>query len=378
MKPSRSISLAAVLAATLPLTSCMNTSVETRAYPKTAWTHPALRTVPGDALELRLEGRIDTRMPGGPILIWQGSRVSVDFTGEHLVVLMDKGTGQSHYELEVDGVRDLVSVRGHGVRHEWKAPLAPGRHRLVLTKRTEANMGHARFAGLELSGKAVLSQPPAKPRTGSLLFIGDSITVGACNEDGAVDQWEDYSTHNNLRSYGALTAAALGADYRCIAVSGMGVCEGYVPVKAGEAWNRLYPTPTAPLAEPEPGWTPDVIFVNLGENDSSFTRTNKMPFPAGFADGYVALVTAIRQANPEARIVLLRGGMGGGANDPALRKAWEEAVVRIGKVDTNVSHFVFKHWSEQHPRVADDEAMAAELGTWLRAQPWFRRVTDRR
>jgi hypothetical protein len=56
-----------------------------------------------------------------------------------------------------------------------------------------------------------------------------------------VDQWEDRSTHNHTQSYGWLTSRALGADHRAMAVSGMGICEGYVDVKAGEVWDKVYP-----------------------------------------------------------------------------------------------------------------------------------------
>src|SRR6185312_11715 len=114
-----------------------------------------------------------------------------------------------------------------------------------------------------------------------LEFFGDSIMVGACNEDGPADQWEDRSTHNNALSYTTLTAAAFKADYRCIAVSGMGIATGYVDVKAGEVWNRLYPVADSQLADLK-SWQPDVAFINFGENDDSFSRSQHESFPAGY------------------------------------------------------------------------------------------------
>ena len=131
-------------------------------------------------------------------------------------------------------------------------------------------------------------------------FIGDSITVGACNEDGAADQWEDRRTHNCALSYATLTAEAFDADYRNTAVSGMGVAIGWVPMKAGEIWNRLYPDTNSPPADLH-AWIPNVVFVNLGENDDSYPRAHGQPFPANFTDGYVALIRAIRAAYPDAR-----------------------------------------------------------------------------
>jgi hypothetical protein len=195
--------------------------------------------------------------------------------------------------------------------------------------------------------------------------------VGACNEDGANDQWEDRSTHNNALSYTALTAAAFAADYRCMAVSGMGIASGWTDVKAAQVWDRLYPVVGAPRADLK-AWQPDVAFLNLGENDDSFTRRHDQPFPAGYTPGYVALVRAFRAAYPQTEIVLLRGGMFGGAQSVPLREAWEAAVKELETGDSGVSHFVFTHWSTNHPRVSDDHALADELVAWLKAQPFMR------
>lgn len=376
--PLRSILCAALLGLPLFLVSCMHSTASTHQASTQAAQKALLRTIEGNAPEVLLEGRIDTRQRGGPILIWQGSSATLNFTGSSLVLHFDQGVDQSHFLVEVDGTRRLVSLKNQATLTAiWPLPLAATAHTVRITKQSEAAAGHARLRAFEVAQNSFISKPKGLRLNPKLLFIGDSITVGACNEDGAEDQWDDRSTHNNTRSYGALTARGLNADYRCIAVSGMGVCEGYVPLVAGEAWNRLYPVKDAPLAPAEAGWEADVIFVNLGENDSSFTQTNQRPFPADFTKNYVQLIADIRAANPEARIVLLRGGMGGGATNPSLRKAWDEAVVRIAKVDTSVSHFVFQHWSALHPRVADDEAMAEELHFWLLAQPWFQRLQAR-
>jgi lysophospholipase L1-like esterase len=119
-------------------------------------------------------------------------------------------------------------------------------------------------------------------------------------------------------------------------------------------------------------YTPDVIFINLGENDDSFTQAKNLPFPsAEYTDGYVTLVNSIRRTYPSAHIVILRGGMFGGAKSERLRGPWQLAIERLEQADPHVSHFVFQHWSSLHPRVADHRAMADELIAWLRAQPFM-------
>lgn len=318
------------------------------------------------------EGRFDTADPHAPVLIWEASRILLAFTGDSLRLHFGAASDQVYLDATIDGRTSRVDlVRGKPARGADFSGLGAGRHELVLFKRSEASAGHVAFLGAELAagGTAVpVARPAARLR---VEFIGDSITAGACNEDPGDDQWADRSTHNAAKSYATLTAAALGAEVRVTAVSGMGVCTGYTEVRAREAWNGIYPSASSPRANLAL-WHPDIAFINLGENDTSFTLGHGKPFPSDFADRYVDLVQAVRAAHPNAHIVLLRGGMGGGATNPVLRAAWEAAVSRAEAADPAVHHFVFEHWSTLHPRVADDEAMAGELSRWLRAQPFAR------
>lgn len=327
--------------------------------------------VPPSDPAFRYEGRFDARDPARPVFIWAGDRITVDFEGERLALQFGRAEGQAFFDVTVDG----TTRRASGTAGSWAWPeaLGPGRHHLQIVKRSEADAGHAEFLGLDLGpGGGVSAAKPSAYRL-RVQFIGDSITAGANNEDGAVDQWEDRSTHNHVLSYGYLTSQALGADHRAMAVSGMGIAEGFVPMLAGETWNKVYPRKPVLSADLK-GWVPHLVFVNLGENDDAFTRANGRPFPSGFAAGYVALIRAVRAAWPEAQIVLLRGGMSGGKNSEPLRAAWEKAVAELEAADPKVAHYVFDHWSRNHPRVADHRQMAEELTTWLKRQPFLTRL----
>ena len=319
----------------------------------------------------RYEGRIDRSDPAAPVIVWQGSRILIDFTGDQLVLHIGGLSGQNFFDIHIDDAQTILAVPvGADQRIACPLPLTGGRHRLMLFKRSEASAGTARFKGIEIARDGSVAGPVEPGHRMAMEFIGDSITVGACNEDGSADQWENRRTHNNALSYAAMTAAAFDADYRNTAVSGMGVVIGWEPFRAAELWNRLYPDPAAPRADLT-AWTPDVVFVNLGENDDSFARAKGMAFPATFSAEYVALVRAIRGAYPAASIVLLRGGMYGGAQSAALRQAWEAAVVELEHADPHLRHFAFQHWSSNHPRVGDHRAMADELIAWLKSQPFI-------
>ena len=327
--------------------------------------------IPASDARFRYDGRFDFVDTNAPVIIWQASRISLDFEGNTLGLDFDNSKGQCFFNAEVDGSNTVVEAReGKPVQSAELAGFGPGRHHLVLFKRSEADAGTVRFRGIELATGQKAWAPPAPAYQLRMEFFGDSITVGACNEDGDTDQWDNRRTHNAALSYAALTADAFSADYRNIAVSGMGIATGWVDKKAGEVWDRSYPNPASPRADLTQ-WVPQVVFVNFGENDDSYPRAHGQPFPAGFTDGYIALVRAIRAAYPAAHIVLLRGGMFGGAQSEPLRQAWESAVTQLEATDPAISHFVFKHWTSNHPRVPDDRAMADELIAWLKLQPFM-------
>jgi lysophospholipase L1-like esterase len=320
----------------------------------------------------RYEGRFDFSDSNAPVVIWQASRISLDFDGDALVLFFDDAKGQCFFDAQVDDSNTVVEVReGMAAQPVTFSGLGPARHHLVLFKRSEANAGTVRFRGVKIAPGANAWPPPKISYKFKMEFIGDSITVGACNEDGAADQWDNRRTHNSALSYAAMTAAAFDADHRNIAVSGMGVATGWVDPKAGEIWDRLYPNPASPRADLSK-WTPQIIFVNFGENDASFPSAHGQSFPTNYTARYVSLVQTIRKTYPASQIVLLRGGMYNGAQSEPLRQAWASAVAQLETADKSISHFVFQHWTKNHPRVADDRIMADELISWLRQQTFMK------
>jgi lysophospholipase L1-like esterase len=364
--------------ALLALDSCSlrpGSSATRHAPPPPARPEPATNRltlqIPASDARFRYEGRFDFADSNAPVVIWQASRISLDFEGDQLELQFADAKGQLFLDAEVDGSNTVVEVReGKPATPATLAGYGPGRHHLELFKRSEADAGTVRFRGLVLAAGEKAWAPPAPAYRLRMEFFGDSITVGACNQDGDTDQWDNRRTHNAALSYAALTANAFSADYRNIAVSGMGIAAGWVDKKAGEVWDRTYPNPASPRANLA-NWMPQVVFVNFGENDDSYPKAHGQPFPAGFTDGYIALVRAIRETYPDAHIVLLRGGMFGGAQSEPLRQAWESAVTRLEATDPAISHFVFTHWTANHPRAADDRAMADELIGWLKQQPFM-------
>lgn len=340
--------------------------------PAESTTNVLTRLVGAGDPSFHYEGRIDFSDSNAPVIIWQASRISLDFEGPAVRLDFDDAKGQNYFNAQVDGSNTIVTAdEGVPVRPSILETSGPGRHHLVLYKRSEANAGTVRFRGVMIAAGADVWAPKPSNYRVAMEFIGDSITVGACNEDGPEDQWDSRRTHNCALSYATLTADAFDADYQNIAVSGMGVATGWVPMLAGQVWNRLYPDSNSPAVNLG-AWIPNVIFVNFGENDGSYPAAHGQGFPTNFTANYVALIHSIRAGYPKAHIVLLRGGMFNGARNVALRKAWESAVADLESGDHGISHFVFKHWTSKHPRVIDDRIMAGELIWWLKQQSFMR------
>jgi lysophospholipase L1-like esterase len=331
-----------------------------------------VQTIPALDKCFRYEGRFDFNDINSPVVVWQASRISIDFEGDTITLLFDRPNWQNFFNAQVDSSTTIVEVNeGMPTKGTTLTGLGAGRHHLVLSKRSEANAGSVHFNGIQIGeGTKAWSPAPVVYKL-KMEFIGDSKTVGACNEDDGNDQWDTRRTHNGMLSYAAMTAEAFKADHRNISVSGMGIITGYVDVKAGEMWNRIYPKASSQIANLN-AWTPDVVFVNLGDNDESFTRGHKQPFPVDFNDSYVSLVRAIRAAYPRTHIVLLRGGMYGGMHSEPLNRAWKDIVTRLETGDKDISHFVFKYQAMNHPRVAEDRILADELITWLKQQDFMK------
>jgi lysophospholipase L1-like esterase len=337
----------------------------------TATTY-GVQTIPASDKCFRYEGRIDFNDANSPVVVWQASRISIDFEGDTLALLFDKPTWQNFFNAQVDSKTTIVEANeGMPPKDTKFTGLGKGRHHLVLSKRSEGNAGSVHFNGIQIDdGAKVWASAPVVYKL-KMEFYGDSKTAGACNEDGNTDQWDTRRTHNGLLSYAAIASDAFNADHRNLTVSGMGVITGYVDVNAGQMWNKIYPKASSPLADMK-SWVPDVVFVNLGENDDTFTKKQKQPFPADFNDGYIYLVRNIRGAYPKAHIVLLRGGMYGGMHSKPLDAAWKYNVEQLEANDKNISHYVLKYQAMNHPRVAEDRILADELITWLKQQDFMK------
>ena len=316
--------------------------------------------------QLRWIGRTLVTQGGAHLLSWSGTELRARFTGTQLGLrLAPTRGGINHFTVEIDGKAHLLALQGDGPA-DWRLrePLAPGEHSLRLVKRTEASQAESVMLGLLLGAEGkLLAPPPARPLR--LAFYGDSITAGACNGDIGTDQYADLFSHDGTRAYGAVTAARLGADYLGFAVSGIGITATWDQLLMPQVWDRYAPRLDAPVALPDPH-APDVVLLNLGQNDYGFPHSQGRAIAPDFAPRYLAFVRQLRQRYPQARIVLLMGGMTAWKEEPAIPRSVEAAVKQLhAEGDARVWTYTFKAFSWAHPRIDVHMLMADELVAFL-------------
>ena len=213
-------------------------------------------------------------------------------------------------------------------------------------------------------------------------FIGDSITCGY-GVDGQfnVDKFQT-ANEDATKAYAIRTAEKLDADYSLVSYSGHGILSGYT---SGAINKRDLVPPYYGLcghsgaALPEGGkiqddkWDfsrkPDLIVINLGTNDASYTGTEAAKMKE-FAAAYVDFLKQIREKNPDAPILCTLGIMGGtlcDAIDLALLNYQQETG------DKNISAMRFDMQSQEdgyavdwHPSAATHEKASDKLSAYIR------------
>jgi hypothetical protein len=340
------------------------------------WAGQAFAAVaiqPDDA-RLQYAGRVDLTDRAAPVLSWPGTSIEGNFTGSSLALKLDDQLGKNFFNVFIDG--DLarpaiVEALKGGKTYPVAAGLAPGAHRFLITKRTEGEEGATTFLGLELAddGK-LLAPPPRKQRR--IEFFGDSITSGMGNEaaDGQPDDL--LKEKNNFMSYASITARNLDAEAHIISQSGIGVMISWFPFTMPDFYGQLSAAGKNDSKWDFSSWTPDVVVVNLMQNDSwlidDHKRLTPMPDDAQRVQAYKQFVRKIRALYPKAYIVCALGSM----NAVRPGSKWPDYVrsavaqIREEQNDQRIDTLMFEFTGyTAHPRVRHHEANAARLTAFI-------------
>ncbi|WP_295801519.1 GDSL-type esterase/lipase family protein [uncultured Microbulbifer sp.] len=337
-------------------------------------TVSAAEFIPADAPELLYTGRIDFQNPKAPRLSWPGSSIKANFSGPALSVMLDDEKGENFYSVIVDGdsAHPYVLQTNPGEHsYEISRALPPGTHSLEIYKRTEGEEGSSAFKGLALADGAELLPPPARPSRRMEIY-GDSISCGMGNE--GADNGPDHlaADKNNYWAYGSVAARALDAEVHTICKSGIGIMVSWFPFTMPAYYDQLSAVGDNDSKWNFGRWTPDVVVVNLFQNDSWLIDREKRLQPAPDTSqrvqAYVDFVRKIRAQYPEAFIVCALGSM-----DATSSEKWpgyvRQAVTDMRETyrDDKLATVFFDYTGYgQHPRVAQHIANGNKLAAFIR------------
>ena len=250
------------------------------------------------------DGGAATQQDGCVALIWTAASLEAQFEGTSVAIDVgcepgwaENGPCPVSLAATVDGVRrpDIAQLPGAPERRLVASGLPPGRHRLTLARRSEAQLGGARVCAVTAPGGRMLPPPPPRPR--QLLILGDSISAGYGNLCQGPKDGEPLLRADGTLTYGALAAQSLGADVRIMAWSGLGLWRN-----GDGTFEHTLPKRWAQVAQPG---RLDAAVVNLGTNDF-----RQGPVDDGaFVDTYVRFVTQLLGTYPGSHVFLAVGPM---------------------------------------------------------------------
>jgi len=311
---------------------------------------------------------------------FSASGVEFTFSGKHLDFhlkadsFVEKENYQARYviyvdnELILDEMMDQETKKVTVIQSKKKK-----KHVIRFMKVSDTLNSSLGIQKITCDGKATVK--PTKERELKIEFIGDSITC-AYGVDGRLEDKFSTRYEDATKGYAYLTAQALDADYSLVSMSGYGMITGFtrdekkadrvIPLyydKVGNSYGTADGIKPAEL-EWDFSFAPDVVVINLGTNDYSYTDSDEVRCQE-FVQGYYEFLKVVREKNPNAHIVGTLGIMG-----QQLCPSVEEAIERFA-TDTGDEkvHFVKLdvqlkengYGVQKHPTAASHEHAAKQL-----------------
>ena len=309
-------------------------------HPKGITKHPEGRSWEPDAGNMKILGRtlVHTGENTGRrvrYLCYSGSYVEFTFTGRSLSceLLSD------YCEDQTDGTQYpcyMALYLDHQLVRRFS--LMPGRHIYPLLSEGENSKRDAWKCEDPEGNDSEEDVRTTDKKDRKIEFIGDSITCGYGVLGGPKAPFST-ETESADDAFAVQCAGALDADYQLVSFSGIGVISRYIEPEENEPLTdvlmpALYPHTDAVLAK-RYGWRPEswdfssfcpqVVVINLGTNDDSYTRGIRER-EERFEEEYCEFVRNIHRRNPEAEIVCTFGVM-----SQRLLPRVEEAVQRLSE-----------------------------------------------
>ncbi|WP_028863387.1 SGNH/GDSL hydrolase family protein [Psychromonas aquimarina] len=321
---------------------------------------------------IQYSGRIDFSTKEAPYITWPGTMIQANFTGTSLAVILDDTLGNNYFNVFLDNDwQNPIVIDCKSGRNEYLLAenLSPGSHSLTISKRTEGHEGGTYFHGLILDKDARLNTPPPRPLR-RIEFYGDSVTSGLGNEAAMSAGDKNMAEKNNYLSYAAITARALNAEHVSISSSGIGLMVSWFNWTMTDYYDQLDGSGVNGKKWDFSQWTPDVVVINLMQNDSWLVDSEFSPPPTKMQriKAYYNFIYTLRSKYPDAHIIAALGGMDAVKPGSPWPEYIRKAVAQYRKDfnDNKVDSFFFDYNGfNKHPRVKHHQAMADKLTAFI-------------
>ncbi len=271
-------------------------------------------------------GRTYSAEDGSLWLGLSGTGAEFDFTGTRLTVTLQGNApnGQNNIAraaVFVDGeCKSDLLVRSGSQQIEIEGKGSESVNVRII-KLSESQFSCCGITDIDAHGGTV---SPAAEKARKIEFIGDSITCGYGVDDTDLSHGFTTASEDCTKSYAIKTAQLLGADHSLVSYSGYGVISGYTDDgeksadrTVGTLYEKYAGTEDSGFDGIDPskldwdfnGFVPQVIVINLGTNDSSYTGSDSAR-QQEFVQGYIGLLKQVRAKNPAAKIFCVLGTMG--------------------------------------------------------------------
>ena len=311
-------------------------------------------------------GRIDFTDPLKPTMWATATQVQFSFEGNDCSVkITDQvqyGTNHNYVDIIVDGNYKRIKLTGTDNEVVIAKNLPEGIHTAIISKSTEAGIGYIKFEGIYCK---VLIRSSALPSR-KIEFFGDSITSGMGSDTTEIGchKAEWYDQTNGYKSYGALTARALQAQYQITSASGIGLIHSCcnMDIVMPQVYDKV------DIRENKIVWDfkkyqPDVVSICLGQNDG-------LQDSASFCGAYIKLIKDLRAVYPNTKFICLSSPMGDAALT-AQSKRYLPAIAKNSN-DKNIAVFYFSRsynsGCDYHPSLLEHEEISEALTSFIKRE----------
>ncbi len=305
-----------------------------------------------------------------------GTKCTVNVNGDSNAMNASAADNQARVGIYVNGER-VIDDMVDNLRESYDVfeSDTPQDVTVSIVKLSESPMSTISIGDIKVTGSVI---KPTPDKDIFIEFVGDSITCGYGADDPVKENHFSTKTEDVTKAYAYKTAQALDADYSMVSFSGYGIISGYtnndkkvsnqtVPqyyTKLGFSWSPNGSFVPANIDWDFSGRQPDVVVVNLGTNDDSYTKTESER-QEEYAAEYVNFIKTIREKNPDAKILCTLGVMGDRLFE-YVQKAADDYTAETG--DKNVYTMKFDvqspddgYSADWHPSITTHDKAAAKL-----------------